>query len=254
MNAAVSEGARATRTRFYLWIAIVCALVAFIGFAPTYWLKLAQGTFTAAPLVHLHGAIFFGWTLFFIWQAQLVASGQTAHHRETGLIGVSLATAMVIFGFATAIHAVMPATGTQYEHAAHAFILVPISDMILFGALVAYAVSQVRRPETHKRLLLVATVSILPAPVARWFMTFLAPPPPPGPRLPPPIEITVAPALVADLVLVAAIIYDWRTRGRPHPVYLIGLAGLVALTILRVPFSHTPLWQGIADWLVSIAA
>jgi hypothetical protein len=43
--------------------------------------------------------------------------------------------------------------------------------------------------------------------------------------------------------------YDMRTRGRPHPAYLIGGAIVLAVQVLRVPLSTTPLWYAIADFL-----
>ena len=57
------------------------------------------------------------------------------------------------------------------------------------------------------------------------------------------------PALVADALIVAGVIYDMRTRGRPHPAYLIGGAIVLAVQVLRVPFSTTPWWFAIADFL-----
>ncbi len=99
------------------------------------------------------------------------------------------------------------------------------------------------------------TVSMLGAPIARWFLTFLAPPPdpnaPPWPAgLPvvsaPPVFVAVAPALLGDLLLVAAMIYDWRTRGRPHPVYLIGGAILLLIQVTVVPVANSEAWQKIA--------
>ena len=83
----------------------------------------------------------------------------------------------------------------------------------------ALAIAAIRKPETHKRLMLLAGISLLDAAVARWFLTFLAPP---GPLGPPPVPVTIPPALVAYLLLVVAMIFDWRTRGRPHPVYVYG--------------------------------
>jgi len=56
------------------------------------------------------------------------------------------------------------------------------------------AIANTRRPEIHKRLMLLAGISLLDAAVARWFLTFLAPPGPPGP---PPVPVTIAPAIVA---------------------------------------------------------
>lgn len=169
MTAAVSEQApaRAERSYFYVWMALACVVVAFVGFAPTYWLPLFSDTFTAAPVVHIHGAIFFAWTLFLTWQTWLIANGRTAHHRETGLIGVALASAMLILGIITGLRAVVPAVGTQYEGAAKAFLIVPITSVSLFATLVAIAIANVKRPDWHKRLLLVATISILGAPIAR---------------------------------------------------------------------------------------
>jgi len=72
----------------------------------------------------------------------------------------------------------------------------------------------IRKPETHKRLCC-ASISLLDAAVARWFLTFLAPPAlgRAGPGDHPA-------AFVAYLLLVVAMVFDWRTRGRPHPVRL----------------------------------
>jgi hypothetical protein len=63
----------------------------------------------------------------------------------------------------------------------------------------------------------------------------------------------VPPGLAVDLLLVAAIVYDWRTRGRPHPVYLIGGVLLLADQLLAVPISATPAWLAIATWVESLA-
>jgi hypothetical protein len=84
---------------FYFYMALACTAVAFLGFAPTYWLPLAKRSLSASPVVHFHGLLFFAWSLYFAFQSWLAASGRVARHRTTGLIGVSLATAMTIFGF-----------------------------------------------------------------------------------------------------------------------------------------------------------
>src|SRR5712664_319945 len=90
---------------FYFYMALACIAVAFLGFAPTYWLPLASGSFSSTPVVHFHGLLFFAWTLYFAFQTWLAASGRTARHRMLGMIGVSLATMMTIFGFFAAVNA-----------------------------------------------------------------------------------------------------------------------------------------------------
>ncbi len=87
-------------------MSLACMAVAFLGFLPTYWMPMASGTFRANPVFHIHGMIFFSWTLYFVFQTWLAASGQVARHRMVGLIGVSLATAMTIFGILVAIASV----------------------------------------------------------------------------------------------------------------------------------------------------
>src|SRR3979490_2051060 len=47
---------------FYFYMALACTAVAFLGFAPTYWLPLAKRSFSASPVVHFHGLLFFAWS------------------------------------------------------------------------------------------------------------------------------------------------------------------------------------------------
>src|SRR4029453_1767656 len=44
---------------FYFNMALACAAVAFLGFAPTYFLPLSAGKLSAPPSVHVHGIGFF---------------------------------------------------------------------------------------------------------------------------------------------------------------------------------------------------
>jgi hypothetical protein len=54
-------------------------------------------------------------------------------------------------------------------------------------------------------------------------------------------------------LIVAAIVYDWRTRGRPHPAYWIAGGAWLAIQLLRIPFSKTPAWHAMADWFLAFA-
>jgi hypothetical protein len=51
------------------------------------------------------------------------------------------------------------------------------------------------------------------------------------------------------LLIVAGIIYDWRTRGRPHPTWLIGAAVITVIVVMRGMVADTPGWLAIADFL-----
>ncbi|MFB9267748.1 hypothetical protein ACFFWD_32240 [Bradyrhizobium erythrophlei] len=235
---------------FYFYMALSCMAVAFLGFAPTYWVPMAKGSLSSAPVVHLHGLLFFAWTLYFVFQSWLAASGRIARHRSVGMIGVSLATAMTIMGFLAAVNTMKRSAAAGLADDGIAFAIVPLSGILFFAVVFALAIINVRNREAHKRLMLLASISILDAAVARWFLTFLAPP---GPAGPPPVPVTIAPALVAYLLLVAAIVFDWRTRGRPHPVYLYGGAALVAVKLLNWPISTTTAWHSLAGGILALA-
>jgi hypothetical protein len=252
-DAAVSVGAKADASRkFYVWMAATCLAIAVLGFMPTYFLPLAQGKFHQPPLIHIHGMIFFSWVVFFTAQTWLVSSGRVLKHRDWGLLGIALAMAMVFMVFAVVVMRINKFERDGFGEAARAFSYVQISGAIFFGVVIALAIMSVKNFEAHKRLMLLATISLMDAPIARWFLTFFAPPPPPGPEQPPPVFVAFPPALVADLLVVAAITYDWKTRGKPHPVWLIGGAALLIEQATRIPISSTPVWQGIAEALARI--
>lgn len=235
---------------FYVGFAGVCVLIAFGGFTPTYWAPLAAGKLVAAPIAHIHGALFFTWTLFFFAQTMLVALGRSPDHRAWGLAGISLATAMACSAVLAALHSVRGAASLGMDEQALRFSFVPLSAAVLFAGFVVAAIVAVKHSEAHKRLMLMAMIPLMQAAMARVFMTFLAPP---GAAGPPPVAVTVPPGLMVDLLLVAALAHDWRTRGRPHAAYLFGVPLLLAHQVLAVPMSASSTWMSIARWVQSLA-
>jgi hypothetical protein len=244
--------AEAAGRRFYVRTAIGFIAVAMLGFAPTYWLPVARGTLHVAPIVHIHAALFFGWTFFFLAQTMLVASDNERLHREVGVAGVSLATAMCLVGFGVAINSIKRLDAAGFGPAGRAFSLIAFSAIVVFAVLIGLALLNVKRPEIHKRLLLIATASLLPAAIGRWFALFLAPPNA-VPGAPPPAIVTLAPNILADLFIVGGMIYDRRTRGRVHPVYWIAGGALLVVEVVRIPLSGTGAWLRVTDWLVALS-
>ena len=239
-----------TTRRFYVTMAALFVVIAFTAFIATYWAKVATGTFNGAPILHIHGALFFTWTLFFLVQTVLVASGRTPDHRAWGLAGISLATAMAITIVLAAINSIRVAGTIGMADDARRFSYVSLTGLVLFAGFMTAAIACVRRPELHKRLMILAMIPLMHAAVARFFLLLFAPA---DANPPPPVVVAVPPGLAVDLLLVAAMVYDWRTRGRPHPVYAVGGALLLADQLLAVPISGTATWMAIATWVQSLA-
>jgi hypothetical protein len=256
---AVAIGGGQTHRRaatFYVGLSTACLAIAVLGFIPTYWLQLAPGTFDGPPLVHVHAVLFSAWPLYFLVQTVLAARGQVARHRAWGLLGVSLATAMVIVGIAVANDVLVTRLEDGYGDRARAFHIVSISMMGLFAVFVATAIACVSRPEIHKRLMVLATSSILPPATARLFFAMsvgIGPGLRPSGGPPRAVDSVLMSAMVADMVILAAIVHDVRTRGRPHPVYVVGGAIVLAVQILRGPLSTTQWWYALADSLARLA-
>jgi hypothetical protein len=224
---------------FYGSIAAAMALMAVMGFAPTYYWRLFSGgptaTISGGPfttLVHVHGALFSAWVALFIVQTALISARRVAVHRRLGIAGAVLAAAMIAAATTTAI-GMAKRGGTAPGIPPLAFFAVPFFDMVMFAAFIVAALVLRRKKEAHKRLMLLAYVSIMAAPAARL----------PG-------VLPLGPFAfygIAFVFLVAGIIYDVAVRRRVHPAYLWGGALLVASVPLRLAISGTAAWTAFAQ-------
>jgi len=239
-------------------MAATCLAIAVLGFMPTYFVPISRGAFKAEPVVHIHGLVLFSWVIFFFIQSWLVAQKRVLDHRTWGVLGIAIVTAMVFI--VTTIVSLRiaqvstPGQSADLVRAVRAFEWVNMVELMFIVTVFTLAIVEIRRPEVHKRLLLLMTISMMGAPIARWFQVLLAPPPGADAGFPvPPVFVAVPPALLGDLLVVVAMVYDWRTGRRPHPVYLIGGGVMVAMQLTAIPISDTAIWQTAAAALGHLA-
>jgi hypothetical protein len=233
---------RASHDRlFYGSMAVILALIVLAGFGPSYYFRLASGgpqaTISGGPftgLVHFHGALFTAWVLLFVAQTALVATRRVAVHRRLGIAGATLAVAMVAVGTVTAV-ATARRGGSPTGVDPLVFLVIPLFDMLLFATFVTAALLWRQHRETHKRLMLLAYVSIMTAAVARL----------PGVSAMGPLVFFG----LTFLVIVCGAFYDLVSRRQIHHAYLWGGALLVVSVPLRLGISATPAWQTFAAFL-----
>jgi len=235
VSAAAVRTRRRTR-RFYVGMAIAVAITVFAGFSRSYFLKAWYGTPELSGLLHLHGLVFTTWVLFFLAQTTLVASGRTYLHRRMGIAGAVLAALVVIVGTIVAIHRAKTGTSPIPGVPVLSFLAIPLFDMAIFAILVGTALYFRRRLEAHKRLMTLSMISLLAAPIARLHFPLLPPGPPTFFGL-------------ADLFIVAMLVYDLSTRRKVHPATIWGGLLVVASQPLRLMISGTPAWLAFASWL-----
>jgi hypothetical protein len=222
--------------RFYNGMSLVIAALVFAGFSRTFYLSPWLHGPVLSPLRIVHGVAFSAWIVLFVAQTTLVAAGRTDLHRRLGVAGAVLAAGMVVLGTVMAIE------NAREGHAPpgippRVFLIIPLFDMLVFAPLVAAAVWYRNRPETHKRLMLLATFTLLAAAVARL----------PG-------ALAVGPLLyfgVVDLLILTGVLYDVVTRRKVHPAYVWGGLAILASQGIRIVLSGTGAWLAVATWLTS---
>lgn len=228
---------------FYGGIAIALALTVFAGFGPTYYFPILtrsrQSTLTGGPvtlLVHLHATLFSTWVLLFVAQTTLVAQHRLAVHRRLGIAGGVLATLMVVVGTLTALKKAARGEAPGGVDPVQ-FLMIPLSDLMFFAGFIAAALLLRANRDAHKRLMLLAYVSIVVAAVGRL----------PGVLpLGPPTFFALA-----FLFILAGIIHDKASRGHVHPAYLWGGTIFVVSVPLRLLVSGTDAWKHLAQWMLA---
>lgn len=221
--------------RYYGIAALLVAVLAFAGFAPTYYLKSAFGAPALPGLVHLHGAVMTLWIVLFVTQARLVAAHRVDLHRRLGVAGGVLAALIVVVGIATAIDSAR--RGVSPGPPPLVFLAIPLAVVLEFGILVGAALAMRRRSDWHKRLMLTASVAILTPAIARL----------PGIHE---YGIVLFFALT-DVILVACIAWDTVTHRRLHPAFRWGGAFVLLAQPAQLALAGSALWMGIAQRLVA---
>jgi hypothetical protein len=224
--------ARPQDRRFYSGMSLLIAAIVFAGFSRSFYLSPWLDGPALSPLRIVHGLVFSAWIVLFVAQTALIAGGRRGIHRRLGVAGAVLAAAMVVVGTVLAVWNAREGRAPPGVPPL-SFLIIPLFDMLVFAPLVAAAVWYRRRSETHKRLMLIATISLMAAPVARL-----------------PTALAAAGPLfyfgVVDLLLLTAVLYDFATRRRVHPVYVWGGLAILASQVIRLALSGTGAWLAVA--------
>ena len=237
---------RQTDRIFFTGMAFLCLLTVFAGFARTYFFRSAPFV-PLTPLYHLHALLFTAWILFFIGQTALVAGGRTDIHRRMGYAGAVLASGLLIVGVwvgletfrggfgVTLINELRSRGGTVpvvREFDANLFLAIPIGDIGVFAICVAAAILLRGRPDAHKRLMLLATISLLTAAIARLRLG------------------RVGAYVGTDIFVAMLLVYDFVSRGRVHAASFWGGALIVVFKPwLYYVATGTAVWLAFADAL-----
>jgi hypothetical protein len=230
------------RNFFALYVVLIWAPI-LAGFVPEIVRHYAEGAPPQPWMVRLHGAAFVGWLLLLTTQVLLIRNRKFRLHRRIGVAGAALAVLMVLLGLAASFVTQNRDLGTP--KADPGFLSVQLIDMIEFGGLVASAIIARNQPAAHKRLILLATLSLVDAGFARFMSAPLL-------------------ALLGDgawqfwvalfsgnAVLIFGIgVYDLLTRRRLHPAYVFGALWIFTGQFAASWLYYNPAWKSIATTII----
>lgn len=154
---------RPSDRNLFLGAAILFPLLVLIGYFKTYYFKafFPEVKPFANSLVHLHGIVMTLWVLYFTAQIALVRTKNIKLHITLGFAGIGLAAIVVIVGVATAIDTHIVRFSSQPGIHPYSFLMIPLSDLLLFVTFLGGAIYYRKRPAEHKVLMLMTAINFL---------------------------------------------------------------------------------------------
>jgi hypothetical protein len=118
-----------------------------------------------------------------------------------------------------------------------------VTAIVSFAVLFVLAIRNVRTPDNHKRLILFATINLLPPGVNRLYMVSLG-----LTELP-----LLATYLTLDALAIALLIHDWRTLGKLSVASLVGAAFIFVPQLLQPLIVDSAAFASFTEMLVGLA-
>ena len=222
--------------RHYFLMSLLIAGVVVFGFSRTVDEGLIHPAYPLPWIIYLHAAVFSAWIVLLVTQSGLVRIKHVTLHRKLGMWGLALGIALPIVGMATKI------TMTRFEIAhgdedGAASLAISLNDMLQFSIAFGLAMVWRKKPELHRRLILLASCALTVAAFARFPHAVV----PPG-------KFYVA----VDCLVGAAVLLDLFLTRRLHRVYLVGLPLMILGQIIALHLLRAPAWGAFANKLVGI--
>jgi len=221
------------KSSFFLTIGLIGILAILIGFAKPFILPVSSGNFKAPLIIYVHGAFAFSWVLLFTTQSALIKLKNYKMHKTLGLVGFLIALGVAITIIPVGLYAVEKELKQGLGDTAISGIIGNCTSSIMFIALVSAGIFYKKRPQLHKRLLLLSTIVLLWPAWFRFRHYF------PSVERP---DIWFA-VVLADSLIIISWIWDKMKNGKIHPIlFYLGLAIIIEHSLEVIMFDNY-LWR-----------
>lgn len=221
------ERLAARRSGFYVGISGLLLLIVFLGFSRTFYLRAFFNVPEIPISLVVHGIALTAWFVGVFVQTALVSARRVDIHRRLGWTLSGIGTAVIAISLVVNLNFVgrQRSLGADIDAGIAVFSSVVWTGLVILVAFAVFLTAAVvfrRRPPVHKRLMLLASISILsPALVRIWTIAGIR-----GPER----DVLSLCALV--LLLLTLVAHDWISTKRVHLVTLVGATFFIGLRIL----------------------
>jgi hypothetical protein len=218
---------------FYFFMSLLIVVVVVYGFSFTVGQNLLHPAVPRPLMLYIHAAVFSGWLVFFILQSILVRTHNVRWHQRIGWFGMALGISIIVLGISTAITMARFKTGQLHSGDEDTFLMIPLFDMVCFTTTFVLAIYWRKKPEFHRRLMLIATCALTAAAFGRFPERML------------PHQFFYA---GVDVLILLGVVRDLMVNRTVHRVYLYALSAVIVgqIVVIYTVFHALPYWQKIA--------
>lgn len=225
--------------RFFVGMSLLLLATVLVGFAKSYFLSGLIRAPLPNKLIHVHAVFFSCWIVLLIAQASFISAKQFHLHRQVGVLGLGLACGMIVVGILAATDS-MTRIKMVGPFDMRTFYAVPMFDILVFGILFFFAYRWRHDPSTHKRLILIASITIVDAATGRSPLTKIT-------------ELPFLNNVFTQFYTVLLAAFDLWYLKRIHRVTLVAGVFSIVMLLMAIPVGSTRPWLAFANWMLGIA-
>jgi hypothetical protein len=228
---------RSVGVSFYFQISFVLAILIVFGFAHSLVPRLLKAPYSIPLSLTVHISLFTAWLILLLIQCGLIRADCLKTHRSLGLASLVIGIMLPVAGVWVTLQ--MGVIHQQRHDSSSSGIIFPLSDMLHFVPLYGLAMLWRRHPAYHKRLIILATITLSRAAYFRY-----------PPFLHPNLWVLFA----EDVLILVCVVRDLVVERRIHTVYRVAFPVLAAAQMLEIGIVGTEIWQQMADEILRFSA
>jgi len=221
---------------FYYKISLLLTALIIFGFAHSLVPRLVKAPYCIPVALTVHIVLFSAWLILLLVQCGLIRADRRNAHRLLGMTSLAIGIVLPVAGIWVTLQ--MGVIHQQRHEASSGGIIYPLADMVHFVPLYALAMLWRHEPAYHKRLIILATITLSRAAYFRY-----------PPFLHPDLWVFFA----EDALMLICIGRDLIIERRIHPVYRVAFPVLATAQAIECSLAGTEMWQHIADDILRIS-